>query len=409
MAAVALGLGVMATACSSGDEPGRPADDESTVTLKLNIAAVDPVAGEGSRATEFEQEASIREMIRTLRIIIVHDDPADASRKKVEFNQFWDLAGEAGADDKTQIAATASKEINVYAGAGDGDSDLKDIYVIANEHGLYSGYSRDAASTADRVLGSIDLSNAVYGSGAYLSGDDLERLEQLTFDFNHAADVKGLIPMSEHHQVTVRHPRIDEQGNLVDRDQSVNIFLTRALVKVTVKVTNKTSRPLELTGYRLTNMSPKSYLFPFETVYSPAKELCQSEAAVAPREITAYSTPSQTPGTFERKFSVLSPSATPADRQDPYAMDPIAAGDSRTLPAVYMPESKAGAGFAVNLSLFGAYQVSDKTLDGLSGSLPRNTHLYIEATVSDMEVKYEVWVHPYREVELKPGFGLPKK
>ncbi len=109
MAAVALGLGVMAPAGAAGDEPGRPADDESTVTLKLNIAAVDPVAGEGSRATEFEQEASIREMIRTLRIIIVHDDPADASRKKVEFNQFWDLAGEAGDDEKTHIPAPVSE------------------------------------------------------------------------------------------------------------------------------------------------------------------------------------------------------------------------------------------------------------------------------------------------------------
>lgn len=406
MAALALGLGAMATACSSGDEPGGPADDESTVTLKLNIAAVDPVAGEGSRATEFEQEASIREMIRTLRIIIMHDDPADASRKMVEFNQFWDLAGEAGADDKTQIASTASKEINVYAGAGDGDSDLKDIYVIANEHGLYSGYSRDAASTADRVLGSIDLSNAVYGSGTYLSDNDLARLEQLTFDFNHAADVRGLIPMAEHHQVTVRHPRIDEQGNLVDRDQSVNIFLTRALVKVTVKVTNNTSRPLEFTGYRLTNMATRGYLFPFETVYSPAKELCQSEAAVAPREITAYSIPSQTPGTFERTFSVLSPTATPADRENPYAMDPIAAGDSRTLPAVYLPESKADEGFAVNLSLFGEYRSNPKIISDLD-ALPRNTHLILDVTVGEnYGMTINTVVLPYIGVNLEPGFGI---
>ena len=117
LTALAIGIGAMATACSGGDEPDAPDPEASTVTLRLNIAA------------EFEPEASVREMMRTLRIIIVHADPADKSRKVVEFNQFWDLAGEAGADDQTKIAASATKEINVYAGAEGEDFDMKDIYV----------------------------------------------------------------------------------------------------------------------------------------------------------------------------------------------------------------------------------------------------------------------------------------
>lgn len=413
MAAMALGLGVASTACSSGDEPGRPADDESTVTLKFNIAAVDPSDGQGSRATEFEDAELVREMIRTLRIIIVHADPTDASRKVVEFNQFWDLAGEAGADDKTAIAASASKEINVYAGTVEKGQDpkevydLKDIYVIANEHGLYSGYSHSTfADVSDRVLGAIDLSNEAYGSGMHLDDEALKRLERLTFDFRLSDNVNGLIPMAEHHQVKVRHPRTDEQGNIVDREQSVSLFVTRALVKVTVKVTNTTSSPLELTGYRLTNLASAGYLFPVETVYSPAKEECQEETSLNKREITSFEIPAQQQlGQMERTFTVK----TTADGDNPYALEPIAAGKSVALPSVYMPESQSAEGFRFNLSLFGAYQVADQPLDALDGKLPRNTHLYIEAKVSDMGVNFEAWVLPYREVTLKPGFGLPKK
>lgn len=412
MAAMALGLGAASTACSSGDEPGRPADDESTVTLKFNVASVDPSDGQGSRATGFEPAELVREMIRTLRIIIVHDDPADASRKVVEVNQFWDLAVEAGADDQTKIDASAEREINVYAGTVEKGQeakdvyDLKDIYVIANEHGLYSGYSHSTfADVSDRVLGAIDLSNEAYGSGMHLDDEALKRLERLTFDFRLSDNVNGLIPMAEHHQVKVRHPRTDEQGNIVDREQSVSLFVTRALVKVTVKVTNTTSSPLELTGYRLTNLTSTGYLFPVETVYSPAKEECQEENPLTDREITSFAIPAQQLGQMERTFTVK----TAADGDNPYALEPIAAGQTVTLPSVYMPESQSADGFRFNLSLFGAYQVADQPLDALDGKLPRNTHLYIEAKVSDMGVNFEAWVLPYREVTLKPGFGLPKK
>lgn len=409
MAAMALGLGAASTACSSGDEPGRPADDESTVTLKFNIAAVDPSDGQGSRATEFEDAELVREMIRTLRIIIVHDDPTDASRKVVEFNQFWDLAGEAGADDKTAIAASASKEINVYAGTVEKGQeakdvyDMKDIYVIANEHGLYSGYSHSTfADVSDRVLGAIDLSNEAYGSGMHLDDEALKRLERLTFDFRLSDNVNGLIPMAEHHKVKVRHPRTDEQGNIVDREQSVSLFVTRALVKVTVKVTNTTSSPLELTGYRLTNMATKGYLFPVETLYSPAKEECQEENPLTDREITSFAIPAQQLGQMERTFTVK----TAADGDNPYALEPIAAGQTVTLPSVYMPESQSADGFSFDISLFDEFRGTPQLLKDMD-ALPRNTHLIINVTIGENSgMTINTVVLPYIGVNLEPGFGI---
>lgn len=409
MAAMALGLGAASTACSSGDEPGRPADDESTVTLKFNVASVDPSDGQGSRATEFEDAELVREMIRTLRIIIVHADPADASRKVVEFNQFWDLAGEAGADDKTAIAASASKEINVYAGTVEKGQDpkevydLKDIYVIANEHGLYSGYSHSTfADVSDRVLGTIDLSNEAYGSGMHLDDEALKRLERLTFDFRLSDNVNGLIPMAEHHQVKVRHPRTDEQGNIVDREQSVSLFVTRALVKVTVKVTNTTSSPLELTGYRLTNLALTGYLFPVETVYSPAKEECQEENPLKDREITSFEIPAQQLGQMERTFTVK----TTADGDNPYALEPIAAGKSVALPSVYMPESQSADGFRFDISLFDEFRGTPQILKDMD-ALPRNTHLIINVTIGENSgMTINTVVLPYIGVNLEPGFGI---
>ncbi|MDE5723337.1 MAG: hypothetical protein K2H99_04030, partial [Paramuribaculum sp.] len=409
MAALARGLVWASRAGSGCYEPGRPADDESTVTLKFNIAAVDPSDGQGSRATEFEDAELVREMIRTLRIIIVHADPTDASRKVVEFNQFWDLAGEAGADDKTAIAASASKEINVYAGTVEKGQDpkevydLKDIYVIANEHGLYSGYSHSTfADASDRVLGAIDLSNEAYGSGMHLDDEALKRLERLTFDFRLSDNVNGLIPMAEHHQVKVRHPRTDEQGNIVDREQSVSLFVTRALVKVTVKVTNTTSGSLELTGYRLTNLASTGYLFPVETVYTPAKEECQEENPLKDREITSFEIPAQQLGQMERTFTVK----TTADGDNPYALEPIAAGKSVALPSVYMPESQSAEGFSFDISLFDEFRGTPQILKDMD-ALPRNTHLIINVTIGENSgMTINTVVLPYIGVNLEPGFGI---
>ena len=106
---------------------------------------------------------------------------------------------------------------------------------------------------------------------------------------------------------------------------------------------------------------------------------------------------------------MLPATATPAEREDPYAFEALPAGKSRTLPSVYLPESQAEAGFGINLSLFGEYQVAAQPLTDLAGKLPRNTHLYITATVSDIGVSFEAILTPYREVSLDPIFGLPNK
>ena len=45
-------------------------------------------------------------------------------------------------------------------------------------------------------------------------------------------------------------------------------------------------------------------------------------------------------------------------------------------------------------------------LDNLLDKLPRNTHVVVYITITDKELEFEVNVEPYREVELKPGFGL---
>ena len=39
--------------------------------------------------------------------------------------------------------------------------------------------------------------------------------------------------------------------------------------------------------------------------------------------------------------------------------------------------------------------------------LPRNTHVVVHATIQrDLEIKWEVHVHPYISVPLEPDFGL---
>lgn len=409
-AVVALGLGAMATGCS--DDGPAASDEAQTVKLKINVAAVEPAGGQRSRA-EFETTGYVNEMMRTLRIIIVHTDPTDQarSRKVVEFNQFWDLAGEANADDKTEIAASASKEINVYAGGKGDTGDQKEIYVIANEKARYSGYTHSAGTqvddeASDMVLAGIDLSNETYGSGAVLDDDAIKALETLTFTYDPTRDIKGLVPMAEHHKVYVQRPEIDAQGNKIDREQAVSIFLTRTLVKVTVNVVNASSAPLELTGYRLTNMARTGYLFPCNTVYSPAKAGCQQEDPLKAREITSFAIPAQQLYTFERTFTMLPAGTTGTESDNVYALETIASGESVTLPSVYLPESQAD-NLGIDISLFGEFRETPQVLDQLSGKLPRNTHLIIDVKINEnMGMTIRSVVLPYIGVNLEPDFGI---
>lgn len=395
------------TGCSSADEPqnvepqpGAPA----SVTLRLNIGLVENGAA-ASRA-EFEETSNAMETLRTLRIIIVHPDTLDPTKKIVEYNQYWDIMG---GSTSTSIAATVTKEINVYAGNGipvigpDGTDQLgdwKDIYLIVNEHGLYSD-APDSPADADYLLGSLDLSNTTFHAGSEFNE---QAFAALTFSVTPNRAVGGPIPMTEHHRVFVRQPYI-QNGHIMDTDQEVSLFVTRALAKVTVSVTNAGGSPLNFTGYSLGGLSTTSYLMPCRTVYNPAKELCQTEKDFLYREITSFVQPAIRPWTLTRTFNVIAPAdADPAVNRD--GIQPIGVGKTIVLPSVYIPEVIAAREFPVGISInstsLGAIPLQDT-------AIPRNTHLYIDVKVGDGAFSYVARMLPYREILLEPNFGLPKK
>ena len=82
-------------------------------------------------------------------------------------------------------------------------------------------------------------------------------------------------------------------------------------------------------------------------------------------------------------------------------------GDTPTpieLSPIYLLEGKREGKYSVGITVNGVYLEGE--LDNLPDKLPRNTHVVVYIMITDKELEFEVNVEPYREVELKPGFGL---
>ena len=188
----------------------------------------------------------------------------------------------------------------------------------------------------------------------------------------------GALPMSECHQVYV--PKTDSECKL---------FVTRAAVKFTFRIANSSAVEKKLTGLTIKDMADKEYYLPrnakYESENIEGKEYLTIKSFDVPSFVREYD--------YNEDLEITLPAMKEGDTPILTELSPI-----------YLLEGKREGKYSVGITVNGVYLEGE--LDNLPDKLPRNTHVVVYITLTDKELEFEVNVEPYREVELKPGFGL---
>lgn len=329
-------------------ECGKTPDEERlpeppvlvNLDISLSLRDVSPAtrAGDAEAATDDEK-------MRTLRIVVVRPDGT------VEHNRFLRLS--------SAVETYRDETFKVVGG------ETKRIYLFANEE---TTLPTETPGISRKLL-ERDLS--AIRTGQAFPQQEMAALTLRTRD--NAEDIAGALPMSECHTVEVPA-----------RDHACTLFVTRAAVKFSFRITNLSSRELTLTGLAIDKMAREAYYLPRDAQYDAQGRIVRY--SVPPLRDDSYYT-------FARPFDL-----------------PLPVGQKVTLKPLYLLEGRytdpSGdpRNYSMKLSLGGAESESRYFPD--LAQLPRNTHVVVEITVGEHQTQWQVDVRPYEEIPLAPGFGL---
>lgn len=339
-------LALLVSGCSrNADE--WPDDRTFLVNLDLSVEPAE-IAAPRSRVTDADPVTD-DEKIRTLRIIVVRPDGT------VEANRFVR---------RTKAVTYAVERFKVIA------NETKRIYLFVNEDNTVvettEGETVSAGGKLFNYLSHIE-------TGEAFPADELASLVIRLKD--DSAQLSGALPMNESHEIAVG-----------DTDSRFALFVTRAAVKFTYRITNNNDRDLLLTGLTIDKMARKEYYMPHGAEYRDnadgIKEIVSYEAAESEYYTFAY-TDETASGTGIR----------------------LPQGKTVELPRIYLLEGKYTDPYAMSLTINGLRQ--DRFFPALP-QLPRNTHVVININIrKDATVHWEADVVPYETVPpLEPEFGL---
>lgn len=360
IALTALAL-TLAACDSKGIDPVAPGDGMVTMVISVKTIDSQPDAPL-SRANEtyFENPSSKFEMLNTLRYIIVRPDG------KVEHNYIFGEALQASGNATDHVDYISFKVVG---------GEKKQVYLIANEASV-----------------PYDFSTIVDGS--VFPTDEIENIQltasqpgQPLYDNSDLATAKFL-PLSEHFEVDVKEASPTSDGPTYDYQ---TLFITRSTVKFsfTAQVVPASNSAITLKQIIFNEIGDRQYLLPKNTEYSPAKYPVNTDD----RMIVAYDVPAAAttaPATFDVNWQWN-------------------AGDSEgkaASPALYFPETAFNGNYTATIvvNVDGNDYQYTASLPNLP-SLPRNTHVKIDMTLSDESVKCQVDLAPYIGVRLNPVFG----
>lgn len=333
--------------CGGSDDEITSAGDPVLVDLSISVSLAD-VSLPGTRAAADALPAGNNEKMHTLRIIVVRPDGT------VEANRLVNLA----------VAADHREERFKVLG-----NEMKKVYLFANEETTLAAPGETRRKVVNYDLASIS-------EGSIFPADEISAL---TIRLNHDCEqLTGPLPMSECHDISV--------GNT---DSSHRLFITRAAVKFTFRITNNSGRPINLTGLTISRMARAEYLMPRDAVYH------ETEIDGVPcREIVSYSIPAAEGDYNYGKDSLLTVG--------------LPVGVTTTLDPIYLLEGKyEDSNDPRNYSMAIYY-------DGISlgeyfpalATLPRNTHVIVNITIGLTGVVWLADVLPYISIPLDPVFGL---
>ena len=343
---IALGLLISCV----NEEPVKDSVDEGTdvesdyVMMSLNINASDIAPGaltkERNKLNPILRETAPEddgEKMNSLRIIVVRPNGV------VEQNQFFDL---------TSPVMSFVVKMKVYK------SESKKIYLIANE------------GTKNAEGG--NLINYDFNTIAQNFAFPEAALNDLLMETHSNTEIlPSPVPMTDCHIVFAPA-----------KDFSANLFITRAVVKFTFKIVNKTSNPISLGNLEIFKIARKSFVFPRVTEYDAQNNIVKFDV----------------PQVLNNDYYIYNINVG----------NSVPAANSYEIRKIYLLEGKfVDAQDARNYSM--SLVVNDQKMSQYFPNLkqlPRNSHVLVTVTVNDAAANWEAEVIPFTGVDLSPEFGI---
>ncbi len=401
-------ISLLATGCSSGNEPPQVSD----VKLKLQIVVGEALA-EGTRASaSFEDPAYATERLHTLRVIIVRGNPLDYAPGTSDLG--YELSDGAGIIEHNRMVTVdaESEQKGVVQIINDNleflveSGETKTIYLFGNEKAIADDFKMATGLALEDLKPGYKFPTeaALKATFSRTSGSPWIDNSSLA-----PGQVPINIPMTERF-AGIEIPVPDEEVRL---EISKTLFVERAPVKFSFHfdtdgydgnqfITND-EEELRVTGVRLDGIADSGFILPNSTTYDPGKNASLTGTATPERVITQFAMPDQV------GFSSL---YIPVGRMDGQSegIDVLRPGMNFNFSSpLYVPETMTTASRTVSLSveLNGEYWLGPVALPELTSyELARNTHMRINVTFVGTSIKAEVDLEPYVGVTLDPVFGI---
>lgn len=356
---------VLCCACSAdGDGLGGGTCENNgkapLVNLNISVALPDvPGAltrqGGAETRAQYEPAQGDNERMHTLRIVIVRPDGTVEANRMIDLTEASRPAQERYGKEEFLVVAKETKR----------------VYLFVNENtGVTS-----TATNSTRKLVDCDLSESSIKAGHLFPVNKIRGLKIRLEEDNE--QIEGPLPMSEMHEVRVE-----------DKDMEETLPVTRAAVKFTFNIINKSGREATLKGLRINKMANEEWYMPRAQYNDPENE------TLIGREVKDYDVPASGYYTYQ----VL----------DPKEEHKLTENAEKKLSPIYLLEGKYtdpedSRNYSVEMTVNGIE--SKRYLDNLP-TLPRNTHVVINVVMTRNDIEVEVQMVPYSEVNLEPTFGL---
>lgn len=326
---------VLSSCITESNSPDCPKG--AKIILALDVSIASPVSSRSvdTRAddTYFELPEEECEALSKLRVVMVEDGKVTSNR----------------------VTSVSGNNIDSERFKYEVEPGPKRIYLFGNE----DSYPEEYWTRLKSLLEGEEFDP----TGWTLSATPRQPL----FDWRENPDDRHL-PMSEFFDVVVKPVETE-----ADKTQTARLFVTRAATKFSFRIHKADDYQgvgtEKLTSIKIQSIGSREYLLPFNTTYSPAKDM-PSTNQYEGRYVTAY----DVPDTDNPKTDFVYYLPSPIDVSTllaPYVYSP----------RIYLPET-AGNEFLCTISFDGKEYVAPVRLNNLK-ALPRNTHVLVDITVGN--------------------------
>lgn len=348
-----LMVSLLVTGCSRDTK--EETEEEELVNLDIRVALSDVASSRSQFEIEDAMPENDNEKMQTLRVIVVRENGV------VEKNSLINLKAAAIEYEHEPIQVVSREK--------------KWIYLFVNEKNTKVKRENETELLAlNTYLNSIK------------EGKDFptSEISSLIIHLDNARQqLEGALPMNECHCI-----------NVGKKDSSYNLFVTRAAVKFSFRITNNGTSDSKLTDVKINKMASREYYLPRNATYKDEKI-----AGKTYRAITNYDVPANLNYyTHEKRYDTPIPLPGKKGGSEPKEI---------RLPPIYLLEGKyeEEEKYSISIKVNGAELTG--TLPNLPYRLPRNTHVVVNIKLNDLHLEsITVDVEPYREVILDPDFGF---